>query len=70
MSTPLGTLSKKNYAGQAIWWLNGFWEAGAREEANAVWEVLHDSSPPLSSPVDRSFSDPLFFAGLPGLHEA
>lgn len=39
MATPLSTLSAKKYGEQAVWWLNGFWEAGAREEANNIWDI-------------------------------
>lgn len=26
---------------QAIWWLNGFWEEGAEEEKENIWEMTH-----------------------------
>jgi len=34
-------LTAKNHKEQAIWWLNGFWEDGAQEEAEDIWELTH-----------------------------
>ena len=31
------TLLKKNYADQAVWFLNGFWDEGLEAEAEKVW---------------------------------
>jgi chromosome segregation ATPase len=36
----LAELSALHYATQAIWFLNGFWEEGMREEAELVWGVV------------------------------
>lgn len=30
-----------NHKDQAIWWLNGFWNDGAEEEKETIWELAH-----------------------------
>eukprot|EP01111_Echinosteliopsis_oligospora_P012211 TRINITY_DN415_c1_g1_i1.p1 TRINITY_DN415_c1_g1~~TRINITY_DN415_c1_g1_i1.p1 ORF type:complete len:393 (-),score=171.43 TRINITY_DN415_c1_g1_i1:94-1272(-) len=39
MAPTLLELTRKKYADQAKWYLNGFWKEGAKEEAEAVWNV-------------------------------
>jgi hypothetical protein len=34
-------LTKKNYAQQAKWFLNGFWNLGAEAEAENIWKFAH-----------------------------
>lgn len=34
-------LTALDHKAQAIWWLNGFWEEGASDEAENVWDFAH-----------------------------
>jgi chromosome segregation ATPase len=33
-------IAAKTHSEQAIWWLNGFWEQGAKEEAENIWDFV------------------------------
>jgi len=37
---PFGDICKKTHSQQAIWWLNGFWNQGAKEDANLIYDFV------------------------------
>lgn len=36
-----GELTAKTHSEQGIWWLNGFWEDGAKDYAEDIWKCVH-----------------------------
>jgi len=37
---PFGEICKKTHSQQAIWWLNGFWNQGAKDDANIIYDFV------------------------------
>lgn len=38
---PFADLCQKNFTDQAKWWLNGFWEEGAKDYAETIWNITN-----------------------------